>query len=108
VETDRFLRDQDRSGESENRKRIVAVPARVGVPILAEFTKAQDPRWRGWYQRMYPRLPQFITRRLSKPKSNANMVSASMIALGYYGAEARDAVPELMRFALSPSPTFEQ
>ena len=42
---------------SATQTAVTLVPARVAVPILIEFTQTQDPRWRGWYQRLYPRLP---------------------------------------------------
>ena len=98
---------QDRFGGEANKQKILAVPPRVGVPILIRFTQAQDPRWRGWYQRFYTKLPQFITRRLGPPKSNAGMLLKSVRALGYYGADAHSAVPQLLKLeagANSPVP----
>lgn len=92
----RTLMQQDRFGGKEGKEKTLVVPPHVGVPILIRFTKAQDPRWRGWYQRFYLRLPQFITRRLGPPKSNASAVQRAVMALGYYGPEARDAVPQLL------------
>ena len=92
----RSLLEQDRFGGREDKQKILAVPSHVGVPILVRFTKAQDPRWRGWYQRLYPKLPQFITRRLGPPKSNASAVQRAVMALGYYGPDAHRAVPQLL------------
>ena len=113
-----YLRDvisQDRFGGPEDKHKILVVPPRVGVPILIRFMQAQDPRWRGWYQRFYPNLPQFITRRLGPPKSNAGVVLKSIRALGYYGADAHSAVPQLLKLeaeanATGPRPTslFQQ
>lgn len=95
-----YLRDvisQDRFGGPQDKEKILVVPPRVGVPILIRFTQAQDPRWRGWYQRFYPRLPQFITRRLGPPKSNVAIVLKAIRALGYYGSDAHPAVPHLLK-----------
>jgi hypothetical protein len=80
-----------------DREKVRRVPATVGVPILIRLTEAQDSRWRGWYQRLYPRLPRFISRRIGPPKSNATIVVRAVMALGYYGPAAREAVPQLLK-----------
>ena len=84
-------------GGKEHREKVRQVPAAVGVPILIRLSEAQDARWRGWYQRLYPRLPRFITRRLGPPKSSDAVVVRAVMALGYYGPEAREAVPQLLK-----------
>lgn len=89
---------QDRFGGKEDREKVRVVPAAVAVPILTRFSEAQDSRWRGWYQRVYPRLPRVIVQRLGPPKSSEGAVFKTVMALGYYGPEARAAVPQLLKF----------
>ena len=88
---------QDTFGGKEMREKILLVPARVGVPILTRFTQAQDSRWRGWYQRVYPRLPRSIAQRLGPPKTSDAAVLRAVMALGYYGPEAQESVPQLLK-----------
>jgi hypothetical protein len=92
-------------GSTNDRNRVLVVPARIGVPILTRYTEAQDGRWRGWYQRLYPKLPRIVTRRLGPPKSKDVLVVRSVIALGFYGEDAHSAVPRLLQMeAAATSP----
>lgn len=88
---------QNSFGGTNDRQKILLVPSQVGVPVLTRYTEAQDPRWRGWYQRIYPKLPRFITRRFGVPQSKENLVLRSVMALGYYGPAAHPAVPRLLQ-----------
>jgi hypothetical protein len=99
----RSLMEQSSFGGTNDRNNVLRVPARVGVPILTRYTEAQDSRWRGWYQRLYPKLPRFITRRLGPPQRKDLLVTRSVMALGYYGPEAHRAVPRLLQMEAATS-----
>lgn len=101
---DAYFRDvmgQNSFGGPNDRQKVLLVPSHVGVPVLTRYTEAQDPRWRGWYQRIYPKLPRFITRRFGIPQSTEGLVLRSVMALGYYGPEAHPALPRLLQMESS-------
>lgn len=91
------LLQQSSFGGKEDRGKVLLVPAAVAVPVLTRWTEAQDSRWRGWYQRLYPRLPRVVAQRLGPPKSSETGVLRAVMSLGYYGPEAREAVPQLLK-----------
>jgi hypothetical protein len=103
----RGLVEQSPFSEKEHREKVLVVPASVGVPILVSYAQAEDPRWLGLYQRFYPKLPRFITRKLGSPYPTTHSVNCAITALGFYGTNAADAVAALLKLEAA-KPQFVQ
>ena len=81
---------------SENHFPIPSVDSNA-VPYLVQALNSKDGRLRKTYQKLWDHLPGWLQNRVPFPEYAGNVRYRACWILGFLGAKARPAIPELVR-----------
>lgn len=86
----------------------VAEAGPAAIPYLIQHVEAKETRWTTAYGRFWPRLPDFLQKRLPRPRNLDLIRENALQALREFGGEAKPALPSIIAYLTGTNAPFRK